>query len=171
MTIMVCVLLTGFVSSCGDDDEGNENVNKSTIVGKWSYSGVETAEIKTNSKENDAKIEVAAKALIKDRFTGHWYSFMHDGTCSGGFMDETSGAGTYTYSDSQLTIKTEEEGREEESLSCKTYVHNTILTMERDYTEEYQHMATNADKLLELGIADPDFKVTKVLLKVLFKKD
>lgn len=159
--LMLLSVSLGLVS-CSDDDD-NDN---GALVGTWDYKSASAGEVKTNSSANDEIIKAETIFEGNESFYGFWYDFKTGGGFSSSFKDETPGVGTYTYRKGILTIKAKN-GTDVESMRLIVVSDNEFI-IEHDYADEFNEM--DSDRLVRLGIKDPNFKVSKAIARATFTK-
>ena len=150
--------------SCSKE-ENNENY---LIMGLWKYDSVVAGEIITNSDENTEKIEPVVISTGENDFEGFQYFFRPDGK-----LEESSYTdpdietilGTYSYNNGILTA---EGYGKPVTIKATVDSENRLLFFEQEYTRFCNEL--KKDDLIDLGIDDPDFKVTKAIALIVFSK-
>lgn len=156
---MTLSLLVTF-SACSSDDDDN------SIVGTWTFSKAVVTEIETNSSENDSKINAYLEDVLKTDFNGEKMTFTEDGkvSVSSSEAEPYSLNGIFTFMDGVLSITWDYGDDGQETVINAAAIEKNNLNITQDYLEKIESL-TSAE-LKEIGITDPEFKVTKAMVQV-----
>lgn len=161
---LVFILSILLLSSCGSDDNNNDNVeNKESIVGSWVLAKVESIVIKSNMTKYDKIIEdYSVAGHMKDFGNGNQITtFTADGKFIEKYQNETS-YGTYTYVNGILSV-VYDDNDDNDNFSLKVSIQNGFLSVDATlygYAEELEHLSDA--QYQELGIDPKDGKNIKI---------
>jgi len=159
--LILALLMPLLFNSCSKN-EGDDN-NDNSIIGTWEFNSVYAGEIKTNNAINTEKIKPYVISSGEYMFKGYKYVFKEKGKLESSFNGGAPTNATYTYSNGILTAKAGNQ-----TLTIKASISNGFLQLEQDFTEDCNNIKLK--DLIELGIDDINFKATKAIAIIYFKK-